>query len=118
MAERDSKGRLLPGHSPTFYKHKPGSKALWNPGRPKTIAGKVRDALAIAEDAMPRIIASMIRTADGQDDSPAAVRQAAREYLIDRIYGKPNQPLSGSGAFTLLVKEWQDNDKGPAEGQT
>ena len=113
-AYRDDLGRYKPGHPKLVLPA--GCKV----GRPKSLSGKVKDALAIAEDAMPRIIAAMLRTADGQDDSPAAVRQAAREYLCNRIYGKPNQPLSGSGQFVLLVKDWRDSDSDneQAEGQT
>uniref|UniRef100_A0A6H1ZYN0 Uncharacterized protein n=1 Tax=viral metagenome TaxID=1070528 RepID=A0A6H1ZYN0_9ZZZZ len=86
---RDERGRLLPGHS-LFGK----SNGIKN-GRKKTLGGEVRDALAIAEDAMPDILKAMIETATGRDNAPANVRQAAREYLIDRIYGKANQPLVG-----------------------
>ena len=104
MAERDNKGHFLKGHARVGVP-KPGS----NPGgHPKSPKGIVRDALLLAEDAMPSIIAAMIRTAKGEDDAPAAVKQAAREYLCDRIYGRPNQPLSGTGQFMLVVKDWTD----------
>ena len=99
---RDKKGRLVPGHP--YLRCKPGNKN----GRPKSLASQVRDALSVAEDAMPTIIAAMIRRANGEEECPAAVRQAAAEYLCDRIYGRPNQPLSGTGQFMLRVKDWTD----------
>ncbi|MDD4986521.1 MAG: hypothetical protein PHQ43_12225, partial [Dehalococcoidales bacterium] len=73
------------------------------PGRPETLQGEVRDALKIAEDAMPQIILKMIDRAQGVEECPANVRQAAAEYLCDRIYGKANQPLSGDKTNPLTI---------------
>ena len=71
-------------------------------GRKKTIATEVKDALSIAEDAMPRLILAMI--ADAQDNSASIRdRQMCREYLCDRIYGKANQPLSNAGNVPLVA---------------
>lgn len=83
MADRDTKGRWLKGHQ---FTKTTGIKS----GRKKTIAGKVRDALAIAEDAMPEIIEQMIARAKNPEDKES---QRAAEYLIDRIYGKARQAL-------------------------
>ena len=54
---------------------------------------------------MPDIIASMIERATGREDCPAHVRQQSAEYLIDRIYGKANQPFSGKVEETIKVIE-------------
>ena len=97
MAERDSKGRFVPGHPPTFTQHKPGHNA----GRPKTIKGEVRDALKLAEDAMPELYLLAIQRARGEANCSQAVQQAAFEYLSDRIYGKPNQPINGGQGVPL-----------------
>jgi len=90
---RDPKtGRLLPGHKPFVVERSPGKNLG---GRPKEFKTQVKDALKLAEDAMPDIIASMIDRATGRDpDCDVKTRQAASEYLIDRIYGKANQPLT------------------------
>lgn len=90
--DRDAKGRLLPGHrlSPNL-KRLTGQKV----GRPKTLAGEVKDALQIAADAMPQLYFDMIQDALNPKAS-IRDRQMCREYLSDRIYGKPNQPLSGT----------------------
>ena len=87
-------GRFRKGHPALNVK--PGHVG----GHPKTPAREVRDALKIAEDAMPEIILAMIaRTLD--PNVPVAVQQAASEYLCDRIYGKPNQPLSNKDGSHL-----------------
>ena len=97
MPDRDEKGRLLPGHAPTFHGFKAGQNVG---GAPKSLTTEVKDALRIAEDAMPNIIRDMIDRA--QDKTvPCAVRQAAAEYLCDRIYGRPNQPLSNKDGTKL-----------------
>ncbi len=105
---RNEKGHFIKGHP--FLKPKPGHKN----GRPKTIAGQVRDALSLIDDAMPEILKSMADRACGREECPAAVRQAASEYLCDRIYGKPNQPLSGIGKdlaiFFVVGKGYKDAD--------
>ncbi len=98
VAIRDKKGRLVKGHP--FLKSQNGIKN----GAKKTLKGKVRDALQIAEDAMPQIILGMIARANGGEDCPAAVRQAASEYLCDRIYGKPNLPLTGANGEPIKVE--------------
>ncbi len=88
MVGRDAKGRMVAGHP--FIPAKPGHKN----GRPKAYVTKVKDALLLAEEAMPEIIAIMIEKAKAGD-----VR--AGEYLCDRIYGKPNQPLSNKDGSKL-----------------
>jgi len=80
---RDEKGRYIPGHQSTFDKHKPGHNA----GRPKTIKRQVKDALQIAEDAMPDIIEKMIEMAKEGNIQAAT-------YLTDRIYGKASLPIN------------------------
>ncbi len=97
MVGRNNKGQFKKGH-PDFVKQS-GVK----PGCKKTIAGEVKDALKIAEDAMPEIIQSMIDRAKGIVDCPVAVSQAAAEYLCDRIYGKANQPLEHKGNIGIEV---------------
>lgn len=98
MADRDSKGRLLPGHP--RLNNEPGHCG----GAPKTIKGQIRDALAEAEADMPEIYAVMRQRAKGEiPDCPQAVQQAAAEYLSDRIYGKPNLPLTGAGGKDLFI---------------
>ncbi len=98
---RTETGRFAKGHP--AYHAKPGVLV----GRRQTIATEVKNALKIAEDAMPEIIFDMIeRTKD--PDVPVAVRQAAAEYLCDRIYGKANQPLSsgegrGLPTFAFII---------------
>jgi hypothetical protein len=93
---RDVSGHFVKGH-PDFVKGT-GAKI----GRPKSIKKEFKDALSLAQDAAPDLIRAMIVTAMGEDDSPANVRQAAREYLIDRIYGKANQPLSGQLGINVI----------------
>jgi len=83
-------GLFLKGHAPTFSGFKPGQNVG---GRPKSVANEVLDALKIAEDAMPSIIQMMVVRARNPKDKDS---QRAAEYLADRIYGKPNQPLSGN----------------------
>lgn len=114
MADRDSKGRLLPGHKPFVVERSPGKNLG---GRPKEFKTQVKDALKLAEDAMPDIIAKMIDRATGKDlDCDVKTRQAASEYLIDRIYGKANQPLSSSSPWEILItygKPAEDKDQSP-----
>ncbi len=90
---RDSKVKKLPG-KPFLKGHAPFISSDANKiGRPRSMKTEVRDALKIAQDAMPGIILAMIaRTTD--PSVPVSVRQAASEYLCDRIYGRANQPLS------------------------
>ncbi len=98
---RDEHGHFISGH-PSFI-----SKGDSKIGRPKTLKREVKDALAIADDAMPDIIRAMIRRANGEDECPVAVRQAAAEYLCDRIYGRPNQPISGANGKALeIIVRW------------
>ena len=105
MPDRDAKGLFLKGHRAL------NTQLGHVGGHPKTIKRQVKDALQLAEDAMPDIIQAMILTATGKDGAPIAVVQATREYLCDRIYGRPNQPLSGRGALTLIIKDWADREK-------
>ncbi len=100
QVDRDPKtGRLLPGHKPTFKAFKPGQNVG---GAPHSLTTQVKDALQLAKDAMPQLILDMIR--DAQDETASIRdRQACREYLCDRIYGKANQPLSGK--FETVIKE-------------
>jgi len=113
MAEnRDKLGRFGKGHPP--LNTQPGKDVG---GRRKTLTGEVRDALKIAEDAMPDIIDSMIKRAKGEEECPVAVRQAAAEYLCDRIYGKPNQPLSGNGKLFEILVRWDGNRSIEGEGE-
>ncbi len=93
---RDHLGRLLPGHISIFHHHKPGTLV----GRPKLVKAQVKDALAVAEQSMPAILAAMQRRA--LDDTHRDCQRAA-EYLCDRIYGKAVQPASGDGAERLLT---------------
>src|SRR4030042_5257275 len=95
---RNNKGQFLKG-SPGINHRKPGD----NPGgRPKTVKGLTRDALALAEDAMPKIIQGMIR--DALDEKiPANVRQQCREFLVERIYGKANQPIKLDNKEAILT---------------
>ncbi len=98
---RDSKGRLLKGHP--RLNNQPGHCG----GAPKTIIGEVKDALKMAENAMPEIFLSMIQRARDSNDPQA---QRAAEYLADRIYGKPNQPLTGMGGKALeIIVRWDGN---------
>jgi hypothetical protein len=86
---RDKNGRMLPGHP--FFPSQTGKKN----GRPRSLKRQVMDELGIARDNLPGIATRMIQRATGElPDTPQAVQQAASEYLWDRIYGKPNQPLS------------------------
>lgn len=95
---QDSKGRFVKGHPPLSTL--PGR----NRGvRPKALTTKVKDALQIAQDAMPQLIQAMLK--DARDPNISAnVRQQCREYLIDRVYGKANQPISSdTPAITTFV---------------
>ena len=96
-------GRFKPGNKAAVkanrkYDHYDGV------GHPKSLKGQVKDALKLAEDAMPDIIASMIERATGRDPfCDVKTEQAASEYLIDRIYGKANQPLSSNSPWEILI---------------
>ena len=69
-------------------------------GRKKTLKGKVKDALAIAEDAMPEIIAALTEQAKNGNIQAASI-------LLDRIYGKPTErhEISGNLNISELVKK-------------
>ena len=96
---QDSKGRFKKGHKAIITPVKPGEKR----GHPKSMETKVRDALQIAEDAMPQLYLDMIR--DAQDPNASIRdRQMCREYLSDRIYGRPDQPITG----TLNINVWSE----------
>ena len=96
---RDEKGRLVKGHKPTFSGFKPGQNVG---GAPKSLTTQIKDALQIAQDVMPQLFLDMIN--DAQDATISARdRQACREYLADRIYGRPNQPLTNAGSQPLVV---------------
>ena len=103
MADRDAKGHFLKGH-----RHFRSQRGL-RTGRKPSIATEVRDALAVAERALPGIIDDMIKRAK-DPDVPDSVRQAAAEYLCDRVYGRPNLPLSNAGrtpiaSFTFVLPD-------------
>ena len=106
MADRDSKGRFLKGCS-LFGKDKP----IRN-GHPIGMKRQIKDALKIAEDAMPQLYLDMVR--DAQDPNASIRdRQICREYLSDRIYGKPNLPITGNVKFDfsfLIGKGYERND--------
>ena len=98
MAEgRDAKGRFVKGHPPTFESFKPGQNVG---GAPKSLTTEIKDALQLAQDALPDIIEGMIKRAKDPLDRDC---QRAGEYLCDRIYGKPNQPLSGVGDHVSIA---------------
>ena len=106
---KDSRGRFVKGHPQLVPSVRRGITGFNTGGRPKTVAGEVRDALQIAADAMPEIIIAMIERAQSPS-TPANVRQAAAEYLCDRIYGRANQPLSNRDgtalrSFTFMLPE-------------
>jgi hypothetical protein len=86
---RNEKGQFLKGSS-LFGK----SKGIKN-GRKKSIAGEVKDALSLAQDAMPDIIRQMIKRAKGGVECPVNVQQQAAEFLFEYIYGKAKQPIAG-----------------------
>lgn len=96
---RDNRGRLLPGHPSTFKQHKPGHNA----GRPKTMRREVKDALKIAEDAMPDIITKMTHMAKGGNIQAAT-------YLADRIYGKASQPIVGERGKPIIIHVVYDEE--------
>jgi hypothetical protein len=95
--DKAKNGKFAKGHP--FYKSRNGIKN----GCKKTLKGEVKDALKIAEDAMPKLIQNMIDDAQNPEIN-ANVRQQCREYLIDRIYGKANQPLSGK--LSIQTVSW------------
>ena len=119
MADRDQAGRLLPGHN--LNQVRKLNLAINQGGAPKTIIGEVRDALSIAADAMPEIIQVMITRARNPNDRDC---QRAGEYLADRIYGKPNQPLSGNLRQQIirevikLPSDWPMNSGSTTPGDT
>ena len=85
MEDRDNKGRFVKGNR--ISKGNNGA----NVGRKRTLKTQIKDALALAEDAMPDIIGVMVERAQNPDDKDC---QRAAEYLMDRIYGKPNVGIS------------------------
>ena len=105
-AGRDPKtGRLLPGH------HLFGlDKGIVN-GKKRTPKRLVKDALALVEDAMPQILAAMQARALNPRDRDS---QRAAEYLCDRIYGKPSQPLAGLAGRPIEIVVTYENV--PREG--
>lgn len=115
MEGRDKLGRFAKGWRSSYHKPHIGNLA----GKHRTPKRQVLDALDVVAEAMPQILKAMIRTAIGKDDSPVAVQQAAREYLCDRIYGRPNQPMSGQrdDALRALLEEYRLIAKGePPQG--
>ena len=72
MAQRDSKGRLLPGHS------QPG------PGRPKSLAAKIKEKTNDLEEE----IDIMIELAHGKYGVKGRDRIEAIKWLADRSYGR------------------------------
>ena len=101
---RDSNGRFVPGHPPTFEGFKPGQ----NPGgRPQHLITKINNALEIADRAMPEIITMLVTKAKSGDVESA-------KYLVDHIYGKANQPLTTSGEITFrVVREYNIRNSDP-----
>ena len=96
MNGRDDKGRFVNGHEAIITEPKPGEKR----GRPKSMKTQVTEALQQAEDAMPEIIRQMIVTAC---DPQHKDTQKAKEYLIDRVYGKPKAELVAAIDANLSV---------------
>ncbi len=94
MNGRDVAGHFIKGH-PDFVKAA-GVKA----GRPKELKRMVKDALQIAEEAMPEIIEMMLHKARDPQDKD---QFEAAKYLCDRIYGRPNQPLSNAGGAAFIT---------------
>ena len=101
--DREKNGRFKKGHPPMFREHKPGHNA----GRPKTIKGQVKDALKLAEDAMPAIIEEMIKRAQNPLDKDC---QRASEYLMDRVYGKASLPIVSSGTWHVVYDKDEPSD--------
>jgi len=109
MAQRDEKGRFLKGCS-LFGK----TKGIKN-GRKKTVPGLIRDALKVAEDALPQMFLDELKIANVMkqkalkgDVKAAGVYHDIRQDFTDRIYGKPNQPIGGTGEpIRLLLEEYR-----------
>jgi hypothetical protein len=94
--ERDKYGKFVKGHR--FIPAPVGASR--GPARPYN--REVKDALKLAEDAMPAIIRALIQRATAaSDECPAAIRQAAAEYLVDRLYGKAGE--RSAAAADLIV---------------
>lgn len=68
-----------------FEKGKSGNPG----GRPK-MDTVVREALDLARNAAPRAIGRVVELVDSKDERVAL---AAANTIIDRVYGKPTQPL-------------------------
>lgn len=94
----EGSGKFVQGHPSMFHAHKPGHNA----GRPKALKAQVKDALTIAEDAMPQIIAVMIERANSPHDKDS---QRAAEFLVDRIYGKATLPVVGEMKVYNVVED-------------
>jgi hypothetical protein len=69
-----------------------------NPGgRPKALV----EVLEAARAHTPAALATLARIA-GDATAPPAAQVAAANALLDRAWGRPTQPVEGSGGVTLL----------------
>lgn len=69
-------------------KFQPGKSG--NPGGRPKLDAVVREALDLARNAAPRAMGQVIKLIDSKDER---VSLAASSAIIDRVYGKPTQPL-------------------------
>ena len=112
--DRDEKGRFLKGHR--RLSDQPGHVG----GHPKSMKRQVKDALQIAEDAMPEIIEGMIIRAKMPLICPHCKKkillvgggQREGEYLADRIYGKASLPINLDSKKPMIIHVVYDEEKG------
>ena len=108
MADRGANGQFLPGNTVGDHRLNPAR----NPGgHPKSLKTEVQDALKLAEDAMPDIIADMVTRASDRD-LKASDRQQAAEYLIDRVYGKAKLQLEHDIREVTVIVEYEKEGVG------
>ncbi len=103
MADRDERGHFIKGHPALNIQ--PGKNVG---GRKKSVAGLYKDALKQIDDALPQLMNEELQIAEVMrgkalkgDIKAAQVFHDIRKDFTDRIYGKPNLPITGAGGLPL-----------------
>lgn len=92
------KGTFVKGHAPLFNKSMVGEN---HGGRPPGIVKQTLSAITEIEPKMHEVFYKMYEVAINNNHKDS---QRAKEYLANRIYGMPNQPISGN-SVNLVINE-------------
>lgn len=103
--ERDQWGRFVPGNK-VARNCKTVATVLCSTAKISTIKNQLNHAFTNIEVKMPEIVDSIYKLALNKDKrTPHAVQLQAQTYLVNRIYGMPNQPISSDKNLGIIINE-------------